>query len=183
MSNTSDGLQSQLGVKEHSNTLTFRGMKDAQFSLQSYSITSGQPFDGVRSQGGATLSVLAGRKHSKPVGDWYNAQPAGAKLHTHTELSAPDELNFAIRGTLTLDDGNGPIVCENVVIAQGCWGSVNYWWFTAPGMVSSNEDVQYAGQAGTLQCSQRGRPIRLHFITEGGDNRDYYDAITVKVTS
>ncbi|MFY0563524.1 hypothetical protein ACN28E_06730 [Archangium lansingense] len=165
----------------HSNDLTFSGMSSADFSLHSHSITSGQPFDGVKSIGGGTIRVTAGRKKSSGVADWFNAQPSGAKLPTHTELHAPDSLNFAMSGTLTLNDGNGPIVCPNFVIAQGNYGSVNYWWITAPGMVETDYDVQYLGKAGTLQCTQNGRAVQVHFTTESQSNANSH-TIIVKVT-
>ncbi len=181
MSNETAKLHPQESVTAHSNELTFTGLTDADFQLQSHSITSGQPFNGVSRLGGGTISVNAGRKHSKPVGDWFNAQASGAKLPTHTELSAPDELNFAIQGTLILNDGNGPISCPNFVIAQGNWGSVNYWWISAPGMIETDSDVQYLGKAGTLPCTQNGRSVKVHFTTESSNNSNSH-SIIVRVT-
>lgn len=181
MSDTTTALRPHDEATARSNELSFNGLVSVNFSVQSHAITSGQPFNGVSSSG-TTLTVSAGRKHSKSVADWFNAQSSGAKLPTHTELKAPDELNFAIRGTLTLNDGNGPVVCPNVVIAQGNYGTVNYWWISAPGMTESDWDVQYLGKAGTLSATRNGQAVHVHFTTESSNNTNSH-SIIVKVTS
>lgn len=70
-----------------------------------YIITTGQPWGGVASNGGKII-VKAGRHGSKECAKWFKDYVASKyenMIHTVGGENLPDELNFAIKGTLTVD--------------------------------------------------------------------------------
>ena len=94
-----------------------------------YNITKGQPFNGV-TVGNITgqmtdIDVNAGRKGSKEVAQWYIdsvGRDSTHMIHTMGGDAVPEKLNFAIKGTLTIN-GNAFEVC----IGQGHHGDNNNW--------------------------------------------------------
>jgi hypothetical protein len=132
------------------------------FELKQYSVTKDQPWDGVQTsidtrQHYAWIYVMSGRKGSKEVADWFRAQVGlGSAQGANTSAQWPEELNFAIRGNLTIKAGNMQLVCKDVVIAQGnralFW---NNWWVGGPGMKTVNDNgrglLQQSCEGGTMK--------------------------------
>jgi hypothetical protein len=83
----------------------------------------------------AWIVVKAGRKGDRINGnvsrDW--VEP-GAALGAATGAKFPEDLNFAIRGDLTIKAGGTAIVCRNVVLGQGHKVTLNNWWVGGPYM-------------------------------------------------
>jgi len=92
-----------------------------------YTITSGQPWEGVSSSGyhsGVQIVARAGRKGSSGNANWFISRVSAAACTTKTYGDEfPAELNFAFTGTLTIDGNAYP-----VAIGQGHSGAENNWW-------------------------------------------------------
>jgi hypothetical protein len=70
-----------------------------------YIVTDGQPWGGVSADGGKIV-VKAGRKGSEKCAKWfkdYVASNYNNMIHTCGGDNLPDMLNFAIKGTLTVE--------------------------------------------------------------------------------
>ena len=121
-------------TKEHDNDvyLHTNGLTGCSFTETGHSITSGQPYSGTTasgSDGKCTITVKAGRKKSSSVADWFTQQiGTGNAIACDSSGPMPDELNFAVEGTLTLTQGDTVMTCENMIVAQGNFSSVNNWW-------------------------------------------------------
>jgi len=117
---------------------------DATTSFQlnnskSYSTTDGL-FGGIQDEGTTCFNVIANRSNSAKNVLWVNQQlenegvaangqnAAVSRMRTPTSNPYPEELNFAIQGTLTLTDSNGTYTCPNIIIGQGHYPTVNNWW-------------------------------------------------------
>jgi len=121
-------------TKTHNNNITFAGdktIKSISFDYGDlYTITPGQPWGEVEttsSHNGSTLKIDigAGRKDNKSNADWFNAvvNSANEKMfHTRGGDNVPKELNFAIKGTLTINGDK-----FNICIGQGHTGSYDNW--------------------------------------------------------
>ena len=103
------------------------------FELADYSITSGQPWGGVSTgtqDNTWGIDVKAGRKGSGSVADWFKSH-ASAAWCANFPSNCPDwpsELNFAMTGTIKINDDSYPIT-----IGQGSTGLHNNWWIGGPG--------------------------------------------------
>ena len=104
------------------------------FTVEDYSITDGQdPKNHIQkgftancgNDGVFTFSI--GRKGSSQVADWFKGQ---VSANNTTFNHDPDDLNFAMLGTLTLEFSDNK-VCKffNIMLAQGHAGASNNWWF------------------------------------------------------
>ncbi len=128
------------GVEVHDNYVDFDGVTAVSFELEHYSISSGQPFDGVSASGPQTLDVRAGRHGSSgPAADFGAGldilNVMGLKTAWPHLTMLPDDLNFAVFGNLTLEftdpDDNSTTVtstCTRVRLGQGHHGTDNNWW-------------------------------------------------------
>jgi len=133
-----------VGTTVHDNQFIIQAGNSAsgaqiQFTWQqdSSSITSGQPFDGVSTNpSGAstncTINVQAGRQLSDAPAQWFTQQLQGGTAFNPgigNVGNQPDQLNFAVTGTLTIN-GTG----YGVVLGQGSDGAGdNTWWIGGPG--------------------------------------------------
>jgi len=112
------------------------------FDLKQYEVTQGQPWGGVTTgidtlKHFAKIFVMAGRKGSYDTGYWFRAQVGGgAALGAGApKARLPEDLNFGIRGDLTIKAGGTPIFCKDVVLGQGHqFGGFNNWWVGGPNM-------------------------------------------------
>lgn len=98
-----------------------------------YSITSGQPWSGVSSegcQGGIQVVAKAGRKGSESPANWFKSNVSCATCQNAGTNSFPGELNFAFTGTITINGDTYPIT-----LGQGHAGANNNWWIGGPGWV------------------------------------------------
>ncbi|MBR9972197.1 hypothetical protein [Magnetospirillum sulfuroxidans] len=159
-----------LAATQHDNEVFFAiaGVTQFQFSETAHSITSGQPYGGTtsnvsKSGAQARIVVKAGRKGSSSVANWFKTQvAAGQTLACDSKGTFPDALNFAVQGTLTMTVGDKTITCQDVLVAQGHFGTTNNWWMGGPNMQGAH--VSLSGI--TLQsCKAAGSvlPIEVTF--------------------
>lgn len=153
-----------------------------RFDLDSHSITDGQPWGGV-SCSGRTITVRAGRHGSQSVARWFNGQFSGAAALRQAGAGAwgtlatndfhPEDLNFAIRGTLSLGLASGTVVLPNFVLGQGHWGSENNWWITAPGMTLNWDSPTnpHRVMGTSMQGTQNARTVVVNFIYQNSPNQ------------
>ena len=125
-------LQKPLGkTKIHDNYVSFAEVLSVQFSETSHSITDGQPYEGVSTVDGYRLDVRAGRHESSEVADDFNAGISGDNalgLYTMSD-SLPEELNFALFGTLSVTIDDTTRDCQEIRLAQGHRSpDMNNWW-------------------------------------------------------
>ena len=141
-----------MSTEQHKNDFTFDipGLTAVGFQLVDYSISEGQEstWGGVKCDGN-TVIVYAGRHKTKPVAKWFNNATAGGGGIALTYAdTTPDELNFAVRGTLTLQIGGVTYTAQNFLLAQGSAKSGdNNWWLGSPQMsdiTHSNVTQEYA---------------------------------------
>ncbi|MFD2644192.1 hypothetical protein [Pseudomonas japonica] len=123
---------------ERDNQLSFKktGITRADYQVLDHSITSGQPFDGVKTQAvsdGIDFDFYAGRKASKSNAEWFrNRANGGAAIATEDFDSWPSELNFVTLGNLTITLDGKIYVAENLLIAQGHSSrDRNNWWIAS----------------------------------------------------
>jgi hypothetical protein len=105
---------------EHDNEFDFNAstnVNSISFKFNGdYIVTDGQPYGGVSSEGGKIV-VKAGRKGSEKCAKWFNDYVASSyenMIHTVGGDNIPSELNFAIKGTLTVDG-----VSHEICLGQG----------------------------------------------------------------
>lgn len=149
---------------EHDNEVFFAiaGIENFTFTQTGYNITSGQPYGGasgsVTSAGEmAQITVKAGRKGSSDVATWFQQQVgAGQTLVCDTKGTFPSSLNFAVEGTLSMQVGGKTVTCDNVIVAQGNFGTTNNWWMGGPNMKGIHISISGA----TIQsCKVQGSPL------------------------
>ena len=135
---------------QHNNDVffTINGLKSFNFQETAHSITNGQPYGGVTSgirSGKGAITVKAGRKGSTDVANWFKQEVgAGQTLVCDSKGTYPDKLNFAVEGTLTIGSVSGKTVtCDNVIVAQGHFGTTNNWWMGGPYMRGAH--ISYGG--------------------------------------
>ena len=136
---------------QHNNDVFFaiNGLKSFSFQETAHSVTSGQPYGGTTSGvsgGKGKITVKAGRKGSTSVASWFKQQVgAGQTLVCDSKGTYPDALNFAVQGTLTIGSVNGKtITCDNIIVAQGHFGTTNNWWMGGPGMKGAHVSLSGA---------------------------------------
>jgi len=106
-------------------------------------------------QGALSVHLTSNRSGSKNVAKWFMGNVgSGQTLVCDSKGSAPDKLNFAVLGTMTLQlAGQSPIVCEDIVIGQGHFGVNNNWWMGGKNM--SGAHVSLTGLT-VQKCKQKG---------------------------
>ncbi|WP_158729660.1 MULTISPECIES: hypothetical protein [unclassified Flavobacterium] len=121
-------------TKTHNNNIIFAGdktIKSISFVYGDlYTITPGQPWGEVEttsSHNGSTLKIDigAGRKDNPENAKWFNDVVSSVNekmFHTRGGDNVPKELNFAIKGLLTINGDK-----FNVCIGQGSSGDYNNW--------------------------------------------------------
>lgn len=151
----------------HENFVYFdiNGMKAFSFTETSHSITSGQPYHGVTSgikmedgHDQAYILVNAGRKKSATVANWFkSATGNGQTVVCDSAGTYPNELNFAVQGTMKItNQSNQVIVVQNFIVAQGHFITTNNWWISSPTMQGIHVSISGAG---TQVCSVEGSVI------------------------
>jgi hypothetical protein len=148
----------------HDNYIFFdvAGMKAFSFTETSHSITSGQPYHGVSSgikkedgHDQAYIMVNAGRKNSASVANWFRtAAGNGQTIVCDSAGTYPNELNFAVQGTMKItNESNQVIVCENLIVAQGHFVTSNNWWISSPTMQGAHVSISGAAMQ---RCTVEG---------------------------
>ncbi|EJN6828157.1 flagellin [Vibrio cidicii] len=133
----------------HNNEFTFNieGLSEISFAETDHKVTSGQPYEGVTCKGN-TLIVKAGRHNSKDVAKWFlnNTRAGGCIAKTYND-ERPEELNFAVRGKLSLYIHGVTYTFDDFVIGQGHFLSNNNWWIGSKemfGVTWGNVNQHYA---------------------------------------
>jgi hypothetical protein len=153
---------------QHDNQMyiAIAGVTAFNFVQTGYSITSGQPYGGTsasvsNSCAQAQITVKAGSKGSTSVAQWFKTQVgAGQTLVCDTKGTFPNDLNFAVQGTMTMTVGGKNITCDGVIVAQGNFATVNNWWMGSPTM----KDAHVGPTGATVQtCKQGSLPIEVIF--------------------
>jgi len=157
---------------EHDNQVFFavNGLKSFGFQQTGYSITSGQPYGGTTagvSNGKGQITVKAGRKASSSVASWFKQQVgSGQTLVCDTKGTYPNDLNFAVEGTLTISSTSSEtITCDNIIVAQGNFGTTNNWWMGGPGMKGAHVSVSGATEQ-TCQIAGSRKPAIVVFAPQ-----------------
>jgi len=148
------------------------GVTAFNFVESSNSITSGQPYGGTTSgvndeQG--WIDIKAGRQGSAAVAQWFAGQVgAGQTAVCDSTGNLPEELNFAVSGTLTFTlSTNQTYVCGNLVIGQGHFTGVNNWWIGGPNMQGAHVSVSGAVmQSCNLEGGKLPLPAHVVFTPE-----------------
>lgn len=150
---------------EHINVFKFDidGLSDISFEETAHCITKGQPYHGVvctkpNDKHNVTIEISAGRKKSHEVARWFMEQThqredlGGGIAHTYTD-EYPRELNFAVRGNLTLTIFGIKYTAQDIILAQGSNFSSNDWWLGSPNMLkieAKNPTNQYVVELNTM---------------------------------
>jgi len=139
-----------MSTTEQNNEFTFviDGLSKVNFLERDHSISKDQPYGGV-SCSGKTVTIKAGRHKTDKVAEWFNTATAGGGgiALTYSD-TAPEKLNFAVRGTLTLVINGVTYTAQDFILAQGSASSGdNNWWLGSAqmsGITHSNVDMEYA---------------------------------------
>ena len=128
-------------------TFNFPGLTQVDFQERDHSISTGQPYGGVSIKGSDTVIIKAGRHKTAQVAHWFHdaINGGGAIALTYGDTS-PKELNFAVRGTLTLVINGVTYTAQNFVLAQGSSEGNNWWLGSAQmsGITHSDVTMVYA---------------------------------------
>jgi hypothetical protein len=104
------------------------------------------------------ITVKAGRQGTPGVASWFQQQvKSGQTLACDSAGTYPNDLNFAVQGTLTMGSIDASqITCDNIIIAQGNFGSTNNWWMGGPEMKGA-----HVGPTGATEqtCKIAGKPV------------------------
>mgnify|MGYP000096947955 CR=1 FL=1 len=128
-----NGALQQVEVSVRDNKVDFDGVDTLSFDLDHYSISDGQPFDGV-SVSGNTLDIRAGRHGSSgPAADFgagiTQVNAMGLKTAWPHLTLLPNDLNFVVFGNLTFTFSSGETAtCDGIRLGQGHHGFDNNWW-------------------------------------------------------
>lgn len=120
------------------------------FNVTDSKVTIGQPYDGVTTSiqnGKGQLIIKAGRSKSKVPAKWFAHEiNKGSAIASFTGKQLPDELNFAIKGTLQFSLAGKQYTIKNVLIGQGSNQHImNNWWFGGALMKGVNLPVLGGG--------------------------------------
>jgi hypothetical protein len=119
----------------HANAVQLRltGSQILTFEVDAFSITLGQPYEGVTVEGDKIV-VKAGRKGSPEVAKWFKTTAKkGIVIACDTFDTYPSELNFGIYGTLTFEFAGKTFIVKDMLLAQGSSArSRNNWWVGGP---------------------------------------------------
>lgn len=164
-------------VTEHDNTVIFTAWPTDKpcgvvtgtqvstivfYSTGDYSITDGQPWDGVTTnnitsqKGGVPTyqaDVLAGRKASESPADFFNGR-AGKVNIGPCGPAGLDTLNFALTGVLEIEGNDYPIVIGQV----GVNTSSNCWYLGSSEGEFDYSEASYSSGSKVYQCNYLTTP-------------------------
>jgi hypothetical protein len=140
----------------HGNKFYFKYQNDMSISFEynnEYIVTDGQQLTDVSESDDSDkriyeINIEAGRKGSSDCADWYKesvGKNSDHMIHTEGGDHSPDKLNFAIKGTLTLD-GTEYTIC----LGQGHNSNGNNWH-----LASSSIEADENGKNGELNSQYR----------------------------
>jgi len=139
-------VSGRLGDEMRQNYIYFSSDSEAvavQFSMDYYSLSPGQPWGGVSTSGNSIL-VQAGRHDSPEVAAAFeNGTSFLNMIATEKFLDGePNDLNFAIFGSVSFTIGNLTANCTDFRIAQGHYLFTNNWWLASPACLTLQDDMQ-----------------------------------------
>jgi hypothetical protein len=127
-------------VTMHDNYVYFNSDEPVSvaFSMDYYALTNGQPWGGVSTSGNSIL-VRAGRHDSPEVAALFeNGTSFLNMLATeHVLDTEPEDLNFAIFGSISFTIGNRSANCTDFRVAQGHELFTNNWWLASPACLAT----------------------------------------------
>lgn len=154
-------------ANEHQNHIRFElaGMTDFHFTEKAYARADGQSYGGTVSglEGDeGTITVRASHKGFVEIADWFNQQvDRGSATACGLARSIPEELHFAVRGSITIYQDDSVILCDNLVVAQGRFLTGNRWWI---GGSDLRNEADFVSGAATQICkNQSGVATRVTF--------------------
>jgi hypothetical protein len=161
---TGSGKLTIPATSTHDNVLTFKGIspgiKTMKFDYgDMYKITSGQPWGELTTNYDSTtkeltIDVVAGRSNSKDCAEWYSTgYTNGEMIHTRGGSTMPSELNFSIKGVLTINDTSK----FNLCLGQGHDGDHDNWYLASIAMVSDSDHKN--GYLGSYRLTQEDSAI------------------------
>ena len=152
---------------QHDNIVTFSRVAgdpvtyvgfEVSFDKSNYNVTGGQPWSWPKASNShlsVTVDFPAGRHNSSGPAVWFrNSIPTKLVLLATWPASGdvrtmPENLNFAFRGTLDIDQNKYPII-----VGQGSTGVHNDWWV---GGAENGWTVKYVGLAVPLLVTPDGK--------------------------
>lgn len=97
------------------------------FNVSQAVVTDGEDYEGV-TVANCAVNVIAGRKKSAAVATAFSSACDPDVRGTFRD--EPDELNFFIKGDMTVTDKEGQrYAISNICLAQGSNASIENWWF------------------------------------------------------
>ena len=177
-----DCVQGGLTTEIHSNMMLMDveagGNLTGAFTWSNqYSITDGQPWEGVTTGPGGSfpgefqITAQAGRHGSSGPAQWFLSQAQTMIGGDTWEARVPSDLNFAFSGLLTMTCssapcGSAPVGISNypIVIGQGSTGTNNNWWIGGPGWTTAvcpQSPFQDVGQSQMCMNSPDGSYLMM----------------------
>ena len=123
------------------------GIRNFRFKSEDiHCITDGQPWAGLSSypkNKSYKMKICAGRKKSKKVALWFSKNVEnGNTCGCDTFSLKPQELNFAIKGTIHFEHEEEKYTVHDVVLGQGNTGGLNNWWIGGKQMLRVDLDYE-----------------------------------------
>lgn len=131
------------GGTMRSNDVYLDNAGSLSYSLADHSISSGQPWGGVTSNYNS-ITVNAGRHGSGAPAQFFlrGLGPANVMGNNVNSDQFPSDLNFAVKGDLTMNVDSITVTCNDIFFGQGHtsngWSSSNNWWMGGPNCVGGN---------------------------------------------
>jgi len=146
------------------NDVFFKNAGSVSYALESQSHTSGGDFK--VSWGDNKVTIETERKHETANAEFFKDKlgPSNMVGDDVNGDQSPDELNFAVKGSLTLNVGGFMVTCDDIRLGQGHRGrrlavaedrarqlSTNNWWLGGSNCMKATAK---SGDPLTCQCQQ-----------------------------
>jgi hypothetical protein len=139
--------------------LHVNGLTDCSYAVSAYDVSKNKDYDGTSAKvedGKCKITVKADRHKTEQVAEWFaDHVGTGSAIACDSSGPMPDELNFAVEGTLVLTQGDKVTTCADLILAQGniTAAFTNNWWLGSPNVKSGG--VPYIGPL-LQNCSSGG---------------------------
>lgn len=157
------------GQADDSNKVFFAiaGVSKFQFTETAHSAEPEKKYRGTTSSvvdpgAKAVIVVHANHAKSKNIANWFKTQVgSGQTLVCDSKGTFPEKLNFAVKGTLKMTIGDKNITCQDILVAQGHFGTTNNWWMGGPNMQGAHVSLSGA----TIQtCKVEGKILPMEVV-------------------
>lgn len=127
-------------TKIRNNTVVFINKQSSSppiidfYNLEGYSVTSGQPWEGVTvAPNHIEILVRAGRHNSEGPAEYFQSGLVPSNFLGLDAGSSPKKLNFAIKGVIKVTMGPDSTTCQDIRFGQGHTEATplepeNNWW-------------------------------------------------------